>query len=114
MLPTRMGGIIQLNIPDTETLYSCYMPYVVGGGLFVPSKQTVSLGEEVFILATLPEQSQKIPLTGKVVWVSLKQNGVHPQGFGIQLSGEKGLYYKSEAEKLLAGIKSEGRTSYTM
>ncbi|MBC6677383.1 MAG: pilus assembly protein, partial [Acinetobacter sp.] len=31
-----------------------------------------------------------------------------------QLSGEKGVYYKSEAEKLLAGLKSEGRTSYTM
>ncbi|MEG2637850.1 MAG: pilus assembly protein, partial [Acinetobacter sp.] len=27
---------------------------------------------------------------------------------------EKGIYYKSEAEKLLAGLKSEGRTSYTM
>lgn len=110
----RMGGIIHANISDIETLYASYMPYVVGGGLFIPTKQPVTLGEEVFVLATLPEQSQKIPLTGKVIWISQKQNGIKLQGFGMQLTGEKGVYYKSEAEKILTGIKSEGRTSYTM
>jgi type IV pilus assembly protein PilZ len=108
------GGIIQANIPDKETLYLSYMPYVEGGGLFIPSKQFVKMGEEVFVLATLPEQTQKIPLTGKVIWISQKQNGIKPQGFGIQLTGEKGVYYKSEAEKLLAGLKATGRNSYTM
>ena len=110
----QMGGILQANIPDIETLYASYMPYVQGGGLFIPSKQTKKLGEEVFVLATLPEQHQKIPLTGKVIWVSYKQNGIKLQGFGIQLSGEKGVYFKNEAERLLAGLKHSGRKSYTM
>ncbi len=110
----RMGGIIQANIPDVETLFASYMPYVVGGGLFVPSKQAVKIGDEVFVLTTLPEQSQKVPLTGKVIWISQKQNGIKPQGFGIQLAGEKGIYFKSEAERMLAGLKTEGRRSYTM
>jgi type IV pilus assembly protein PilZ len=110
----RMGGIIQANIPDIETLSASYMPYVLGGGLFIPSKQVVKLGEEVFILATLPDQTQKIPLTGKVIWVSQKQNGVKLQGFGIQLAGEKGILFKSEADRLLAGVKNDGRRSYTM
>ncbi|WP_273776757.1 MULTISPECIES: PilZ domain-containing protein [unclassified Acinetobacter] len=110
----RMGGIIQANIPDRATLQASYMPFVQGGGLFVPSKHPVKLGEEVFVLATLPEQTQKIPLTGKVVWISQKQIGIKPQGFAIQLSGEKGIYYKSEAEKLLAGSMSLDRPSYTM
>ena len=56
MMQPRMGGIIQANIPDVETLYLSYMPYVVGGGLFVPSKQPLKMGEEIFVLATLPEQ----------------------------------------------------------
>ena len=110
----RMGGIIQANIPDIETLYSSYMPYVVGGGLFIPSKQPIKLGEEVFVLATLPEQAQKIPLTGKVIWIAHKQNGIKLQGFGIQLSGDKGVFFKNEAERLLAGLKHSGRKSYTM
>ena len=93
----RMGGIIQVNIPDRDTLYASYMPYVVGGGLFVPTKQPIKLGEEVFVLATLPEQSQKIPLTGKVIWISYKHTGLKPQGFAIQLAGEKGNYYRMEA-----------------
>ncbi len=70
----QMGGIIQVNIPDRATLQASYMGYVQGGGLFVPSKQKVKMGQEIFILATLPEQSQKIPLTGKVVWISHKQS----------------------------------------
>ena len=79
-----------------------------------PLKQAVKMGQEVFVLATLPEQSQKIPLTGKVIWISHKQTHFKPQGFAIQLAGEKGVYYKNEAEKLLAGSKAMDRPSFTM
>lgn len=109
----RMGGIIQANIPDIETLFASYMPYVVGGGLFIPSKQPVKLGEEVFVLTTLPEQTQKIPLTGKVIWISQKQNGIKPQGFGFS-SPVKRRFLQNEADRLVAGLKSDGRKSYTM
>ena len=110
----RMGGLIQVNIADRATLQASYMPYITGGGLFVPSKNPVKMGDEVFILAGLPDQSQKIPLTGKVIWISQKQNGMKPQGFAIQLSGEKGIAYKIEAERLLAGSMSLDRPSFTM
>ncbi|MEC8568889.1 MAG: pilus assembly protein, partial [Pseudomonadota bacterium] len=56
----------------------------------------------------------KIPLTGKVIWISQKHTHFKPQGFAIQLVGEKGVYYKNEAEKLLAGSKALDRPSYTM
>lgn len=114
MQPQMMGGIIQVNIPDKATLQASYMPFVQGGGLFVPTKQQVKMGQEVFILATLPEHAQKIPLTGKVIWISPKQTHFKPQGFAIQLVGEKGVYYKSEADRLLAGSKAMDRPSYTM
>lgn len=109
-----MGGLTQVNINDRATLQASYMPYILGGGLFVPSKNAVKMGDEVFVLAGLPDQSQKVPLTGKVIWISQKQNGIKPQGFAIQLTGEKGIYYKMEAEKLLAGSMSLDRPSFTM
>ncbi|WP_234856116.1 PilZ domain-containing protein [Acinetobacter junii] len=114
MQPQMMGGIIQVNIPDKATLQASYMSFVQGGGLFVPTKQAVKMGQEVFILATLPDQSQKIPLTGKVIWISHKQTHFKPQGFAIQLAGDKGVYYRTEAERILAGAKSLDRPSYTM
>ena len=114
MQPPRMGGLLQANISDRATLQASYMPFVQGGGLFVSSKQKVQMGEEIFVLATLPEQSQKIPLTGKVIWISYKQSGIKPQGFAIQLSGEKGNYYRMEAEKYLAGSMSSDHPSFTM
>lgn len=114
MQPPRMGGLLQANITDRAMLQASYMPYVQGGGLFIASKQAVKMGQEIFVLATLPEQSQKIPLTGKVVWISHKQTGTKPQGFAIQLTGEKGIYYKNEAEKLLAGSMFLDRPSFTM
>ena len=67
-----------------------------------------------FLNHSIAEQSQKIPLTGKVIWISQKHTHFKPQGFAIQLVGEKGVYYKNEAEKLLAGSKALDRPSYTM
>ncbi|WP_269914832.1 PilZ domain-containing protein [Acinetobacter sp. HY1485] len=110
----QMGGIIQLNIPDRNVLQASYMPFVTGGGLFIPSKLDVKLGEERFVIATLPEQAQKIPLTGKVIWINARATGTKPQGFAIQLTGEKGAYYRAEAEKLLAGSMSSTRPRYTI
>ena len=54
MQPPRMGGLIQANISDRATLQASYMPYIQGGGLFIASKQAVKMGEEVFVLASLP------------------------------------------------------------
>ena len=114
MLQPSMGGIIQANITDRATLQASYMPFVNGGGLFISSQQPVRLGQEVFVLATLPDQSQKIPLTGKVIWINYKQSVAKPQGFAIQLTNDKGAYYKAEAEKLLAGSLSLNHLSYTI
>ncbi len=114
MIPPRGGAIIQSNITDRATLQSCYMPFITGGGLFVPSKQDVVLGQELLVIASLPEQTQKFPVTGKVIWISSRQNGNKPQGFAIQLSGEKGVAFRNEAEKLLAGHLNSDKPGYTM
>ena len=114
MQAPRMGSLLQVNMIDRAMLQASYMPYVHGGGLFIASTQLVKMGQDIFVLATLPEQSQKIPLTGKVIWISQKQTGIKPQGFAIQLAGEKGTYYRLEAEKILAGSMFLDRPSFTM
>ncbi|OUY06928.1 PilZ domain-containing protein [Acinetobacter populi] len=114
MLPARGGAIIQANMPDKESLQACYMPFVSGGGLFVPSQQSVKFGQELLVIASLPEQSSKFPVTGKVIWISPKQNNLKPQGFAIQLSGEKGFAFRNEVERLLAGSLNSEKPTFTM
>ena len=41
-------GILSLTIKDRQALYSAYMPFVEGGGLFVQSTKKFSLGEQGF------------------------------------------------------------------
>ena len=113
MLPPK-GGIIQANMPDKESLQASYMPYVQGGGLFVTSTQDVELGQELLVIASLPNMSQKYPVTGKVIWVSPKRNGMKPQGFAVQLGGDKGVAFRNEAERLLAGSLAADRPTFTM
>ncbi|WP_144424779.1 PilZ domain-containing protein [Acinetobacter equi] len=105
---------LRIDLSDKEALYHSDMPYVLGGGLFIPSKLNVSMGEVLSIRLVLPEEEQEILLKAKVVWMSQKQNGIKPQGFGVQILGEDSIFYKAKAEKLLAGIKANARSSYTM
>ena len=83
-------------------------------GLVCTIKAKSEDGPGNFYFSYVTRTITKIPLTGKVVWISHKQSGFKPQGFAIQLSGDKGIYYKAEAERILAGSMSLDRPSYTM
>ena len=63
-------GILSLSIKDKQALYQSYMPYLKHGGLFVPTNKQYKLGDEVFILLTLMEDNERIPIAGQVVWIT--------------------------------------------
>ena len=41
-------GILSLAIKDKGALYNAYMPFVKGGGLFVPTAKRYNLGDEEY------------------------------------------------------------------
>ena len=59
-------GILSLTIKDKAVLYSAYMPFLQYGGLFVPTNKAYDIGDEVFMLLTLMDEPEKIPIAGKV------------------------------------------------
>src|SRR3546814_1092590 len=63
-------GILSLAVKDKAQLYAAYMPYLKYGGIFVPTPRRYFLGDEAFVLLTLPESSERLPVAGKVVWVT--------------------------------------------
>src|SRR5262245_65488719 len=74
-METRRGtrnGILSLAIKDKAVLYAAYMPFVKNGGLFIPTKKEYELGDEVFMLLNLMDEAEKIPVAGRVVWVTPK------------------------------------------
>ena len=80
-------GILSCAIKDKAQLYSAYMPFLKSGGIFVPTPKRYFLGDEVFLLLTLPESSDRLPVAGKVVWVTpAGAQGNRAAGIGVQFA----------------------------
>jgi len=65
-------GLLTLTIKDKSALYLAYMPYVINGGLFIPTNSSYRLGDEVFMLLNLMGEEEKIPVAGTVIWMTPK------------------------------------------
>ena len=109
-------GILSLAVKDKAGLYNAYMPYLKNGGIFVPTPKRSFLGDEVFLLLTLPESSERLPIAGKVVWVTpAGAQGNRPAGVGeLHADGADGENVKGKIEALLAGTLGSDRATHTM
>lgn len=65
--PPRQG-ILSLSIKDKSALYAAYMPFVINGGLFIPTNRNYEMGQEVFMLLNLMEETERLPIAGKIIW----------------------------------------------
>ncbi|NNE06736.1 MAG: pilus assembly protein PilZ [Xanthomonadales bacterium] len=106
-------GILSLSIKDRQGLYAAYMPFVRGGGLFVQSTKRFVLGDEVFLLLTLLDLEERLPIPGKVVWITpAGSQGNRKAGIGVQFADTPdGAHARTVIESHIANlIKSEKRT----
>jgi type IV pilus assembly protein PilZ len=108
-------GILSLTIRDKSALYAAYMPFVKNGGLFIPTSKPYLLGDEVFMLLTLMEEKEKMPIAGRIVWITPKgAQGNRTAGIGVQFSElDKGQTKNKIENYLAAALKSE-RQTHTM
>ena len=92
------------------------MPYIRHGGIFVPTPTRYFLGDEVFLLLALPDSSDRLPIAGKVVWVTpAGAQGNRTAGIGVQFpEGSEGEIVKNRIETLLAGILNADKPTQTM
>ena len=109
-------GILSLAIKDKASLYAAYMPYLKSGGIFVPTPKRYFLGDEVFVLLTLPESTERLPVPGKVVWVTpTGAQGNRTAGVGVQFAdSSEGEVVRSRIEALLAGMLNADKATQTM
>ncbi|NNG11706.1 MAG: pilus assembly protein PilZ [Halobacteria archaeon] len=108
-------GILSLTIKDKSALYAAYIPFINGGGLFIPTKKSYNLGDEVFMLLTLMDEPEKIPVAGKVVWITpIGAQGNRAAGIGVQFSDQDDGAARNKIEGLLAGALESDRPTHTM
>lgn len=113
---TPRQGILSLQIKDKLSLYQAYMPFVKNGGLFVPTNRKYNLGDDVFILLSLADEKDRLPVPGKVIWVTPNgAQGNRLAGIGVQFNeGSDGEAVRTKIESLLAGVMSSDKPTNTM
>lgn len=107
--------ILSFAIKDKAALYASFMPFIRNGGLFIPTTKRYQLGDEIFLLLQLMDESERIPVAGKVVWVTPPgAEGNRAVGVGVQFSDQdKGMARRKIEEYLVGSLASE-RQTHTM
>jgi len=108
-------GILSLTIKDKNALYAAFMDYVEGGGLFIPTHKKYALGDEVFMLLSLMGEVERIPVAGKIIWITpVGAEGSRSNGVGVQFNDQDGGAARAKIENYLAGTSQTGRPTHTM
>ena len=107
-------GVLSLAIKEKAALFTAYMPYVKGGGLFIPTNKPFQMGDEVFMLLSLLDDPVKLKVIGKVIWISHVVHNGRPQGVGVQFSDKDGGDVKNKIEGLLGSALKSTRATNTM
>lgn len=106
--------MLSLSIRDKQVLYATYMPFVKGGGLFIPTPKSYQLNDEVVLILSLLSEPDKFPVTGKVIWITPEgAQGQKAAGIGVQfIEDEGGL--KDRIETHLAGSLGGDTPTHTL
>ncbi len=115
-LSTPRPSVIQLAIKEKAALYAAYIPMFAEGGVFIPSARDYRLGDDMYVLITLPDDSQRYPVAGKVAWITpARSAGNRTQGVGIRFpQDEKSAQLKLKIEQILGATLGSDRPTQTI
>jgi type IV pilus assembly protein PilZ len=109
-------SVIQLVFREKGALYAAYIPLLTDGGLFVPTAREYRLGEDIYLLLSLPDDPQRYPVAGKVAWITPSNaSGGRTQGVGVRFpADEKTRGLKLKIEEILGTSISSSKPTQTL
>jgi type IV pilus assembly protein PilZ len=109
-------SVIQLVFREKGALYAAYVPILLDGGLFVPTTREYKLGEDIYLLLSLPEDPQRYPVAGKVAWITpANASGGRTQGVGVRFpNDEKTRLLKVKIEEILGTQLQSAKPTQTI
>ncbi|HEX7890313.1 MAG TPA: PilZ domain-containing protein [Ramlibacter sp.] len=113
---TPRPSVIQLAIKEKAALYAAYIPLFADGGVFIPTTREYKLGDDVYVLLSLPDDPQRYPVAGKVAWVTPARAAANrTQGVGVRFpSDDKSKLLKVKIEEILGGHLASERPTQTI
>ena len=113
---TPRPSVMQLAIKEKAALYAAYIPLFAEGGVFVPTQREYRLGDDVYVLLTLPDEPQRYPVAGRVAWVTpARAPGNRTQGIGIRFpKDEKSSQLKAKIENILGPALASEKATQTI
>jgi len=96
--------LLAVSIPRRADLERAYMAWLKRGGLFVPTADQYQLNDQIYLLLSLPGQTERFSVDGEVVWIVPTANDRSmPPGIGVHFSDSDGSRsLRSVIESLLA------------
>ncbi|MBE7940789.1 MULTISPECIES: PilZ domain-containing protein [Ramlibacter] len=113
---TPRPSVIQLAIKEKAALYAAYIPLFAEGGIFIPTARDYKLGDDVYVLLSLPDDPQRYPVAGKVAWVTPPRAAANrTQGVGVRFpADEKSKLLKLKIEEILGAHLASERPTQTL
>jgi type IV pilus assembly protein PilZ len=108
--------VIQLVFREKGALYAAYIPLFAEGGVFVPTTRDYKLGDDIYLLLSLPDDPQRYPVAGKVAWLTpANASGGRTQGVGVRFpADEKTRALRVKIEEVLGTSISSAKPTQTL
>lgn len=100
---------LAVKYDNIQSLSDHFLPNVKGGGLMVEVSDALKLDTEILMMVTLPGAQERVPVSGKVVWVTPAHNkhAVTPI-IGVQFVEDRsGIFLKINNLLLGSGPRNE-------
>ena len=109
-------SVMQLSLKDRSALFAAYISTFTDGGIFIHTSREYALGDELYVLLTLPEDPQRHAIAGIVAWVTPPNAPAgRSQGVGIRFpSDQRGANVKRKIEDMLGPLLMSERTNQTI
>ena len=113
---THRPSVIQLAIKEKAALYAAYIPLFQDGGVFIPTTKEYKLGDDMYVLLSLPDDPQRYPIAGKVAWITpARASANRTQRVGVCFpADEKSRVLKIKIEQILGTYLASERPTQTI
>jgi len=106
---------ITCSFTSKDLLYWAYMPFVIGGGLFIRTEKTYVLGALVNLTIKLMNEYDHYSVDAKVVWITPKgAQGNKMPGVGLQFLSENRSCLCNKIETYLAEMLKSQQVTDTI